>query len=123
MPRPFHIAAQNAFKKMAFQMLLGKPSGLPPGAAGPCGSCSPMKHAFAGSTGHGRAGPRSAEGRSNGRIRRWLPRHSDIDGLADEEFQDRVLTANLTPRKCLGFKTPLQAILKELGKDVQIRFT
>ena len=27
-----------------------------------------------------------------------------------------------TPRKCLGFKTPLQAILKELGKDVQIRF-
>ena len=33
-----------------------------------------------------------------------------------------VMTANLTPRKCLGFKTPLQAILKELGKDVQIRF-
>jgi IS30 family transposase len=33
-----------------------------------------------------------------------------------------VITANLTPRKCLGFKTPFQAILKELGKDVQIRF-
>jgi hypothetical protein len=32
-----------------------------------------------------------------------------------------VMTANLTPRKCLGFKTPLQAILKELGQDVQIR--
>ena len=29
-----------------------------------------------------------------------------------------VITANLTPRKCLGFKTPFQAILKELGKDV-----
>jgi hypothetical protein len=26
-------------------------------------------------------------------------------------------------RKCLGFKTPFQAILKELGKDVQIRFS
>jgi transposase, IS30 family len=26
--------------------------------------------------------------------------------------------SNLTPRKCLGFKTPFQAILKELGKDV-----
>ena len=37
--------------------------------------------------------------------------------------QDIVITANLTPRKCLGFKTPFQAILKELGKDVQIRFT
>jgi hypothetical protein len=25
-------------------------------------------------------------------------------------------------RKCLGFKTPFLATLKELGKDVQIRF-
>ena len=31
-----------------------------------------------------------------------------------------VLTTNLTPRKCLGFKTPFQALLAELGKDVQI---
>jgi hypothetical protein len=37
--------------------------------------------------------------------------------------RDRVLTrAHRTLRKCLGFKTPFQAILKELGKDVQIRF-
>jgi len=36
--------------------------------------------------------------------------------------QKIVLTANLTPRKCLGFKTPSQAILAELGKDVKIRF-
>jgi IS30 family transposase len=28
----------------------------------------------------------------------------------------------MTPRKCLGFKTPFQAILAELGKDVKIRF-
>jgi hypothetical protein len=35
---------------------------------------------------------------------------------------NEIAPANLTPRKCLGFKTPLQAILKELGKDVQIRF-
>jgi hypothetical protein len=32
-----------------------------------------------------------------------------------------VITANLKPRKCQGFKTPFQAILKELGKGVQIR--
>ena len=44
------------------------------------------------------------------------------DRISDEEIQDIVMTANLTPRKCLGFKTPFQAILKELGKDVQIRF-
>jgi len=51
-----------------------------------------------------------------------LPRHIDIDKVSDE-IQDIVLTANLTPRKCLGFKTPFQAILKELGKDIQIQFS
>jgi IS30 family transposase len=60
---------------------------------------------------------------ANGRLRRWLPRHIDIDRISDEEIQDIVITAKLTPRKCLGFKTPFQAILKELGKDVQIRFS
>jgi IS30 family transposase len=45
-----------------------------------------------------------------------------IDQVSDEEIQDIVITANLTPRKCLGLETPFQAILKELGKDVQIRF-
>ena len=60
---------------------------------------------------------------ANGRLRRWLPRQIDIDKVSDEEIQDIVLTSNLTPRKCLGFKTPFQAILKELGKDVQIRFS
>ena len=34
-----------------------------------------------------------------------------------------VLTTNLTPRKCLGFKTPFQALIAELGKDIQIRFS
>ena len=60
---------------------------------------------------------------ANGRLRRWLPRHLDVDRLSDAEIQDIVITANLTPRKCLAFKTPFQAILAELGKDVQIRFS
>jgi IS30 family transposase len=30
-----------------------------------------------------------------------LPRHTDIDQLSDEDIQDIVMTANLTPRKCL----------------------
>jgi hypothetical protein len=33
------------------------------------------------------------------------------------------LTTNLTPRKCLGFKTPFQAVLADLRKDVQNRFS
>ena len=59
---------------------------------------------------------------ANGRLRRWLPRDIDLDTLSDEEIQEIVVTANLTPRKCLAFKPPVQAILAELGKDVQIRF-
>jgi hypothetical protein len=30
------------------------------------------------------------------------------------------LTTNLTPRKCLGFKTPFQALIAELGKEVRL---
>jgi hypothetical protein len=60
---------------------------------------------------------------ANGRLRRWLPRHLDIDRTSDQEIQEIVLTTNLTPRKCLGFKRPSQALLAELGKDVQIRFS
>ncbi len=59
---------------------------------------------------------------ANGRLRRDPPRDLDLDALSDAELQAIVLTHNLTPRKCLGFPTPLQALLAELGKDVQIRF-
>ena len=51
-----------------------------------------------------------------------LPRHLDIDRVSDDDIQEIVLTMNLTPRKCLGFQTPFQALLAELGKDVKIRF-
>jgi IS30 family transposase len=34
---------------------------------------------------------------TNGRLRRWLPRQIDIDQVSDEEIQDIVITANLTP--------------------------
>jgi IS30 family transposase len=53
---------------------------------------------------------------ANGRLRRWLPRHIDIDRLSDAEIQDIVITANLTPRKCLGFKTPSRRSSKSLAK-------
>ena len=53
---------------------------------------------------------------ANGRLRRWLPRHLDIDRTSDQDIQEIVLTTNLTPRKCLGFKTPFQALVAELGR-------
>ena len=59
---------------------------------------------------------------ANGRLRRWLPRQIDIDQVSDEEIQDIVITANLTPRKCLGLQDPFPGDPQKLGKDVQIRF-
>src|SRR5918993_1462762 len=59
---------------------------------------------------------------ANGRLRRDLPRDLDLDALGDAELQEIVLSHNLTPRKCLGFLTPVQALLKVRGRDVQIRF-
>ena len=61
--------------------------------------------------------------KANGRLRRWLPGHLDIDRTSDRDIQEIVLTTNLTPRKCLGFKTPFQALIAELGRGVQIRFS
>jgi transposase, IS30 family len=58
---------------------------------------------------------------TNGRLRRWLPRQIDIDKVSDEEIQDIVLTANLTPRKCLAFHHSRRCS-KEVG-NVQIRFS
>lgn len=59
---------------------------------------------------------------ANGRIRRWLPRNTDLDDLSEEDIQDVAMTMNLTPRKCLGFRSPAEAFLNELGKSLSIRF-
>ena len=59
---------------------------------------------------------------TNGRLRRQLPRHLDLDTLSQADLQEIVLSLNLTPRKCLGYLTPIQAFFKGLGKDVCIRF-
>ncbi len=59
---------------------------------------------------------------ANGRIRRWLPRQTDLDALDEEDIQDVAMTLNLTPRKCLGYRSPAEAFLNELGKELTIRF-
>lgn len=53
---------------------------------------------------------------ANGRLRRWLPRQTNLDNLSDEDMQEIVMTYNLTPRKCLGYITP-KPIVKQLGED------
>jgi transposase, IS30 family len=59
---------------------------------------------------------------ANGRIRRWLPRKTDLDTLTEDDIQEIAMTINLTPRKCLRFRSPVEAFLGELGKHLEIRF-
>jgi IS30 family transposase len=59
---------------------------------------------------------------ANGRLRRWLPRRTDLDAMDDEDIQEIAMTPNLTPRKCPGFRSPIEAFLAELGRQVDIRF-
>jgi IS30 family transposase len=59
---------------------------------------------------------------ANGRIRRWLPRGADLDAVSEEDIQEIAMTINLTPRKCLAYKSPVEAFLSELGRNVEIRF-
>lgn len=57
-----------------------------------------------------------------GRLRRDLPRKLDIDAMNDEDFADINLMHNQTPRKCINYKTPMQALLSQLGIDAKLSF-
>jgi len=47
-----------------------------------------------------------------GRLRRGLPRRTNLDALAPSDIDSQVQRLNNTPRKCLGFKTPAEAFAK-----------
>ena len=40
----------------------------------------------------------------------------------EADIQEIAMTINLTPRKCLGYRSPVEAFLSELGRDARIRF-
>ena len=66
-----------------------------------------------------------AKGRD--RKRQWthstlVASKTGLDQLTDDEIQGIAMSINLTPRKCLGFKSPVEAFLSELGKDIKICF-
>ncbi len=49
-----------------------------------------------------------------GRLRRNLPRKTNLDDLPDEQIDSIIASYNHTPRKCLGFQTPLEAFFNPL---------
>jgi transposase, IS30 family len=51
---------------------------------------------------------------TNGRLRRDMPRNTNIHHLSQEDFDENILNYNTTPRKSLGWFTPLEAFNKNL---------
>lgn len=54
-----------------------------------------------------------------GRLRRLLPRRSDLDTITDQTLQQIADAYNATPRKCLAFKTPNE-VISDFSKRVAL---
>jgi len=52
---------------------------------------------------------------TNGILRRDMPRKTDITNYTLQDISDITWAVNSTPRKCLGYKTPAEAFLENLG--------
>ena len=57
---------------------------------------------------------------ANGVIRRSLPRNCKLDNFSNQDIEDITWVYNSTPRKCLGFFTPIEAFAKSIGGTVEI---
>jgi len=53
---------------------------------------------------------------TNGRMRRWLPREVDPKSLTTRQINDIWHQLNSTPRKCLGYRTPVEVLSEKLVK-------
>jgi len=50
-------------------------------------------------------------------IRRFIPKKSNIADYSHKQIQKFVDIINNTPRKCLGFKTPIEIYMQETSKQ------
>ncbi|MCC3862527.1 IS30 family transposase [Pseudemcibacter aquimaris] len=57
---------------------------------------------------------------ANGVLRRMLPRKTNINHFTDSDINDIMWTYNTTPRKCLDYLTPLEALAKSMGVALEI---
>ena len=52
-----------------------------------------------------------------------LTSDTDLDVMEEEDLQEIAMTINLTPRKCLGYLSPIEAFMQEIGVPCEISFT
>ena len=49
-----------------------------------------------------------------GRLRRKLPRQTDLDDISNDHFENTLRSYNNIPRKCLGYRSPAEVFCKEV---------
>ena len=57
---------------------------------------------------------------ANGRLRRDLPRKTTLGDYTDADIDDVIWNLNATPRKCLGYRTPIEAFAANLGVALEM---
>jgi len=58
---------------------------------------------------------------TNGRIRKFIPKSMSMDTITEKEIANIEWKLNNTPRKCLGFKTPLE-VLGEIMQNTKTSY-
>lgn len=51
---------------------------------------------------------------AHGRLRRYLPRRTDLDEITPAHLNQLLRAYNSTPRKCLDYRTPAEAFIEQL---------
>lgn len=57
---------------------------------------------------------------ANGRLRSELPRKTNLGDYTDADIDDVTWALNTTPRKCLGYRTPIEAFARNLGVALEM---
>ena len=63
---------------------------------------------------------RGAIENANGRLRRELPRKTSLGDYTEDDIDDVIWNLNSTPRKCLGYRTPIEAFAANLGVALEM---
>ena len=58
---------------------------------------------------------------ANGLIRRDLPCKASLADYTDDDIDAVIWNLNSTPRKCLGYRTPIEAFAAQLGVAIELR--
>lgn len=58
----------------------------------------------------------------NGRLRRDLPRKTDLKTLRPKDLETILMNHNFTPRKCLNGQSPIEALANQQGKNIIFSF-